>query len=49
LLDGTPLTDAVDGDSGDFGGTTANQLTVALGSAAGGSASRTISFAVTIN
>jgi uncharacterized repeat protein (TIGR01451 family) len=48
-LDGTPLTDAVDGDSGDFGGTTANQLTVALGSAAGGSASRTISFAVTIN
>ena len=49
LLDGTPLSDAVDGDAGDFGGTTANQVTVALGSAAGGSASRTISFAVTIN
>jgi uncharacterized repeat protein (TIGR01451 family) len=49
LLDGTPLSDGVDGDAGDFGGTTANQVTVALGSAAGGSASRTISFAVTIN
>jgi uncharacterized repeat protein (TIGR01451 family) len=48
-LDGTPLSDGVDGDAGDFGGTTANQVTVALGSAAGGSASRTISFAVTIN
>ena len=48
-LDGSALTDGVDGDSGDFGGTTANQVTVALGSAAGGSPSRTISFAVTIN
>jgi uncharacterized repeat protein (TIGR01451 family) len=49
LLDGTPLSDALDADAGDFGGTTANQVTVALGGAAGGSASRTISFAVTIN
>ena len=48
-LDGTPLSDGVDGDAGDFSGTTANQVTVALGSAAGGSASRTIRFAVTIN
>lgn len=48
-LDGTPLSDVVDGDSGDFGGTAANRVTVALGSAAGGSATRTISFAVTIN
>jgi len=48
-LDGSPLSDGVDGDQGDFGGTTANQVTVALGSAAGGSPSRTISFAVTIN
>jgi uncharacterized repeat protein (TIGR01451 family) len=48
-LDGTPLTDVVDGDAGDFGGTAANRVTVALGSAAGGSANRTISFAVTIN
>ena len=48
-LDGTPLSDVVDGDAGDFGGTTANQVTVALGSAAGGSTARTISFAVTIN
>lgn len=48
-LDGAPQSDAVDGDFGDFGGTTANQVTVVLGSAAGGSASRTINFAVTIN
>ena len=38
-----------DADAGDFGGTTANQVTVTLGSAAGGSTARTISFAVTIN
>ncbi len=48
-LDAVSLTDAVDGDAGDFGGTTANQVTVALGNVAGGSLPQTITFAVTID
>lgn len=48
-LNGAPLSDAADADAGDFGGTTPNQLTVTLGSVAGGSLPQTISFAVTIN
>lgn len=48
-LNGAPLSDAADADAGDFGGTTANQVTVALGSVAGGSLPQTITFAVTIN
>jgi uncharacterized repeat protein (TIGR01451 family) len=43
------LSDAVDGDAGDVGGTTANQVTVALGNVAGGSLPQTITFAVTID
>lgn len=49
LLNGAPQSDAADADAGDFGGSTANQVTVTLGSVAGGSLSQTISFAVTIN
>jgi uncharacterized repeat protein (TIGR01451 family) len=49
LLNGAPLSDAVDADAGDFGGTAPNRVTVTLGSVAGGSLPRTISFAVTIN
>jgi uncharacterized repeat protein (TIGR01451 family) len=48
-LNGGSLTDAADADAGDVGGTTANQVTVALGSVAGGSITQTITFAVTIN
>jgi len=48
-LNGAALTDAADADAGDFGVTTANQVTVALGSVAGGSLPQTIRFAVTIN
>ncbi|HTO54361.1 MAG TPA: hypothetical protein VMR50_13335 [Myxococcota bacterium] len=49
LLNGASLSDAVDADKGDFGGTTANQVTVSLGSVTGGSVPQTIRFAVTIN
>ncbi|MEX2207311.1 MAG: hypothetical protein WEF50_13870 [Myxococcota bacterium] len=48
-LDAVPLSDVVDGDAGDFGGTIANQVTVALGNLAGGSLPQTITFAVTID
>lgn len=48
-LNGSPLTDAADADAGDFGGTTANQVTVALGNVAGGSLPQNITFAVTID
>ena len=48
-LNGATLSDAVDADAGDFGGTTPNQVTVTLGSVAGGSLPRTVRFAVTIN
>jgi uncharacterized repeat protein (TIGR01451 family) len=49
LLNGAALSDGVDADAGDFGGTAANRVTVTLGSVAGGSLPRTINFAVTIN
>jgi uncharacterized repeat protein (TIGR01451 family) len=48
-LDAASLSDAVDADAGDFGGTTANEVTVALGNVAGGSLPQTITFAVTID
>jgi len=48
-LNGSPLTDAADADAGDFGNTTANQVTVALGNVAGGSLPQNITFAVTID
>jgi uncharacterized repeat protein (TIGR01451 family) len=48
-LNAASLSDAVDFDAGDFGGTTANQVTVALGNVAGGSLPQTITFAVTID
>ncbi len=48
-LNAGSLSDAVDGDAGDVGGTTANQVTVALGNLAGGSLPQTITFAVTID
>ena len=47
-LNGAALSDAADADAGDVGGTTPNQVTVALGSVAGGSLPPTITFAVTI-
>jgi uncharacterized repeat protein (TIGR01451 family) len=48
-LNAGALTDAADADAGDFGGTTPNQVTVALGNVAGGSLPQTITFAVTID
>ena len=48
-LDGAPVTDAVDGDSGDMGFTTAGAITVALGDVAVGAPDRTITFTVTID
>jgi uncharacterized repeat protein (TIGR01451 family) len=48
-LNAGALSDAVDADAGDVGGTTANQVTVALGNVAGGSLPQTITFAVTID
>jgi uncharacterized repeat protein (TIGR01451 family) len=48
-LDAGSLSDVVDLDAGDVGGTTANQVTVALGNVAGGSLPQTITFAVTID
>ncbi len=48
-LNGGSLTDAADLDAGDVGGTTANQVTVALGNVAGGSLPQTITFEVTID
>jgi uncharacterized repeat protein (TIGR01451 family) len=48
-LNGGPLSDAADLDAGDVGGTTINQVTVALGNVAGGSLPQTITFAVTID
>jgi uncharacterized repeat protein (TIGR01451 family) len=49
MLNGGALTDAADADAGDVGGTTPNQVTVALGNVAGGSLPQTITFAVTID
>ena len=48
-LDGVLLSDAVDGDAGDVGVTTAGTVTVNLGSVAAGSGAQTITFDVTIN
>jgi hypothetical protein len=48
-LNASGLSDAADADAGDFGGTTPNQVTVALGNVAGGSLPQTITFAVTID
>ena len=48
-LNGSSQSDAADGDAGDVGGTTANQVTVALGNVAGGSLPQNITFAVTID
>lgn len=48
-LDAAPLSDVVDADAGDVGGTTANTVTVNLGDIPAGSANRVIRFQVTIN
>lgn len=48
-LNSGALSDAADLDVGDVGGTTPNQVTVALGNVAGGSLPQTITFAVTID
>ena len=47
-VDHTPMTDALDGDMADFGGTTANEVTVLLGQMAAGQ-SVTITFRVRVN
>lgn len=49
LLDGAPITDAVDADAGDAGGTTLGAITVDLGDLPAGAPARTVSFAVGIN
>lgn len=48
-LNGTALTDAIDGDAGDVGGTSANTVTVILGDLVPGSPAQIITFDVTIN
>jgi uncharacterized repeat protein (TIGR01451 family) len=48
-LNSTPLTDIVDGDEGDVGGTTPNTVTVNLGDLAAPAPIQTITFDVTIN
>jgi uncharacterized repeat protein (TIGR01451 family) len=48
-LNSSGLSDVADADAGDFGDTTANQVTVVLGNVAGGSLPQTITFAVTID
>lgn len=48
-LNGTPLTDSVDSDAGDVGGTTANTVTVKLGNLTATSPVQTIRFKVIIN
>lgn len=48
-LNSTPLTDIVDGDAGDVGGTTPNTVTVNLGDLAAPAPIQTITFDVTIN
>jgi uncharacterized repeat protein (TIGR01451 family) len=48
-LNGASLTDALDGDAGDVGGTTAGVVTVSLGDIPAGSADQTIVFSVVIN
>ncbi len=49
MLNDTPVTDAVDGDPGDMGGTTPGAITVSLGDVAVGGPGQTIIFTVTID
>ncbi len=49
MLNGTPFTDALDGDSGDVGGTTTGAITVDIGDVAVGGPGQTITFTVTID
>ena len=49
MLNGTSFTDALDGDSGDVGGTTTGAITVDLGVVAVGGPGQTITFTVTID
>jgi len=49
MLNGTPFTDALDGDSGDVGDTTTGAITVDLGDVAVGGPGQTITFTVTID
>jgi hypothetical protein len=49
MLDGTPVTDALDGDQGDVGVTTPGAITVSLGDVAVGGPGRMITFTVTID
>jgi len=48
-LDGVPLSDALDADAGDVGGTTAGLVTVRLGDLPAGTPARSISFTVEIH
>ncbi len=48
-LNTTPLSDAIDSDAGDVGGTTSNTVTVKLGDLSPASPTQTISFKVIIN
>jgi uncharacterized repeat protein (TIGR01451 family) len=49
MLNGSSVTDAVDGDPGDMGGTTAGAVTVTLGDVAVGGPDQSITFTVTID
>lgn len=49
MLNSTPVTDALDGDSGDMGGTTPGAITVSIGDVAVGGPGQTITFTVTID
>jgi uncharacterized repeat protein (TIGR01451 family) len=49
MLNGSLVTDAVDGDSGDMGGTTPGAITMTLGDVAVGGPDQTITFTVTID
>jgi len=49
MLNGSPVTDAVDGDSGDMGGTTPGAITMTLGDVAVSGPGQTITFTVTID
>ncbi|MEN8007684.1 MAG: hypothetical protein ABFS42_11755 [Candidatus Krumholzibacteriota bacterium] len=49
MLNGASVTDALDGDNGDVGGTTSGTITVAIGDVAVGGPGQTITFTVTID
>ena len=49
MLNGSPVTDAVDGDPGDMGGTTPGAVTVTLGDVAVSGPDQSITFTVTID